>query len=471
MKDSHLVTLKSALNRIVIITLALVGLVSFALIFSYSQIKQTLSVLTLEELLRKNSAAQAEALLPSFLMPEQRGGISVLLSRFKDADGLKEVQVIGSAAELPREFAQCPLTSSQSFCVGKSRKQVLAVVPIAVEDHRFGYLLKTKNIPNFFANDHLLLLLQALVGIVILSFLILFLFLGRITTHELPSDLAELVLWVERLLKDDRPSHMPQLRFKELQDLGDRITEILRRHESLRDQAMIGQLTSGIMHDLRNPLHPLVTAFQLVEESSSPEKRLVRLENLHRVCKGKLPVIGEIIESTLDGGREIAITPELTDLRKTVIQALSPIRKLAEKKAISLTLALGVDSLLVTHDAVQMSRVFSNLFKNAVEAIDSQASPKEGPSEIRVSFEKRSEEAIHILFEDSGPGLPANAESVFRVFRSTKPRGSGLGLVVSRKIVETHQGLLVAGRSQSLAGARFEVVLPLDLDSSQRRVL
>ncbi len=271
---------------------------------------------------------------------------------------------------------------------------------------------------------------------------------------------------MEGLIKEDLYKQRPKLRFRELEDLSENIGQMFRQHQSLRDQALIGQLTSGILHDLRNPLHPLVAALQLVEECPAEkeedrEKRNRRLENLYRVCKGKLPVMGEMIESTLDGGREIAINPQLEDLRNTILSSTSSFLKLIEKKGISLHLKLGDSPRPIPHDSVQIGRVFNNLIKNAIEAFDPPGDNKKGEPKIEILIEQRDEELLSVSVEDSGPGLPENVEGIFRAFRSTKARGTGLGLVVSRKIVETHGGKLCASSSEKLSGAKFEVLLPI----------
>ena len=67
---------------------------------------------------------------------------------------------------------------------------------------------------------------------------------------------------------------------------------------------------------------------------------------------------------------------------------------------------------------------------------------------------------VSVFIEDNGLGLPKVHDNFFKTMKSTKPHGSGLGLLVSRKIIEAHDGQLRAGKSKELNGAQFEIELP-----------
>ena len=106
---------------------------------------------------------------------------------------------------------------------------------------------------------------------------------------------------------------------------------------------------------------------------------------------------------------------------------------------------------------MQIERAITNIIKNGLEAI------QEGPARerrIRISYHLNNKDFIGLAIEDAGPGLPANPNNVFRFLKSTKAHGSGLGLLISKKIVEAHGGKLVANRSADLGGAKFEILLP-----------
>lgn len=111
----------------------------------------------------------------------------------------------------------------------------------------------------------------------------------------------------------------------------------------------------------------------------------------------------------------------------------------------------------VSYDPTQLERAVTNLVKNAVEAASQN---RASPALVVISASSLPDEGCHIVVEDTGPGLGDDPSRVLRSIRSTKTHGSGLGLVISRKIIEAHSGRLLAGTSQNLGGARFDVILP-----------
>jgi signal transduction histidine kinase len=111
---------------------------------------------------------------------------------------------------------------------------------------------------------------------------------------------------------------------------------------------------------------------------------------------------------------------------------------------------------LIALDATQLERALVNLIKNGIEAANASSSNKTVLVKARLSGEE-----VSISVEDSGAGLGREPEDVLTSLRSTKPHGTGLGLFVSKKIIEAHRGRLVAGSSSGLKGAVFEVTLPV----------
>src|SRR6185369_11664226 len=104
-------------------------------------------------------------------------------------------------------------------------------------------------------------------------------------------------------------------------------------------------------------------------------------------------------------------------------------------------------------DDVMLRRVLDNLIKNAIEAIDG------GSGTVLISAEVLGDDKIRIAVEDSGTGVPEGID-VFKLFETTKPSGTGIGLAVARQIVAAHGGTIGHTR-QSTAGARFHVELPV----------
>ena len=126
---------------------------------------------------------------------------------------------------------------------------------------------------------------------------------------------------------------------------------------------------------------------------------------------------------------------------------------------------------VVNHDPIQLGRVIANLVKNSIEALNDQKNTRaQSEKDISIQIDTSEVGMTKLILEDSGPGLPENAESVFRLLRGTKPRSSGLGLVVSRKIIQAHEGTLTATHAQVLPGARFEIRIPNTINPAVKNI-
>lgn len=236
------------------------------------------------------------------------------------------------------------------------------------------------------------------------------------------------------------------------------IQEISRKLNSsfqAREQVIYNQIARGVIHDIKTILQSLQVATDLASESPSE----MRLKNLLRVSKEKLPSLLTIIDTTLDGSRDIAVLPKELNLMETVKKSVDTSKSLPVAKGASVIIVNVNESLLVPHDSVQIERVFTNILKNAFEAVEAKQSPN---GKVKVSFNLKDKDFVGVVVEDSGVGLPMQPDSIFRLLKSTKTHGSGLGLLVSKKIVEAHSGKLIVSHSHDLGGAKFEVKLPLE---------
>jgi len=235
----------------------------------------------------------------------------------------------------------------------------------------------------------------------------------------------------------------------EIQSIAKKLAEAF----SSREQAVFGQVARGIIHDIRTNLNSMGTATQLVETAKDAEIREARLEKLYSACNRNIPKIKSIVDLSLDSSREISMKAELGDIGETVEQALTTLSEMAVAKGVHLDIDLG-GVLFAVHDPVQLERVIVNLVKNGIEATDDGVNGKQ----VRVALKDISS-GVAIEVEDSGLGL-ADPQSIFRPLKSSKTHGVGLGLFVSKKIVEAHNGTLEPGHSTLLGGAKFTVHLP-----------
>lgn len=448
-------TLKEKVSQIsvgvFVLTIALM-LTCFTL---YSMKKAKISEELVVRELSQNIEAQAAKFVPSFLLPEQRQGVDLILTRLKNGEGLSHAKILKNLNDLPVSFSNCLLNPEKTTnCASRDLNETAIIYPLNEAGTHFGYLFKSKVNTSPSSLRSVIEMVGIIVLILSLIFFFVYMSITRLLSKTLPSALDELVKWIEADL-DGKSNSNIALPFQELEDLKFKISEVMDRYNKSRDQAVIGQLTSGIMHDIRTPLQSIVTSMHLVEEQEATSlKRVSRLENEHLMCKTNLPIILNIIESTLDGNRQIKIDKSESDLSSSMSKVVEMNKDFSRLRDVTVISQVS-ERITVRHDPVQFMRVLSNLVRNSVEA----ASESENTKLVKLSVSETSDNVL-IKVEDSGPGILGRPDSIFRAFRTSKARGTGLGLLITKKIVEAHGGTIKASNASSIGGALFEVTLP-----------
>jgi signal transduction histidine kinase len=226
----------------------------------------------------------------------------------------------------------------------------------------------------------------------------------------------------------------------------------------VREKEVFAQIARGVIHDLRTLIHAPLASVELVDEASDNlERRSRRLESLKTICAQQLPKMREIIDHTLDGSRDISVNARTGTLEKSLNGVAGTLSGLLKQSKTTLEVLDSVQALAFAHDQIQVERALTNLVKNGIEACqDSTRSER-----LVAIATSKTEGSITIEIEDSGPGLKAAPGRLFRPLKSTKTHGSGLGLTVSRKIIEAHGGTLATGKSERLGGAKFIISIPI----------
>ena len=150
-----------------------------------------------------------------------------------------------------------------------------------------------------------------------------------------------------------------------------------------------------------------------------------------------------------------------TDLNAVIQELIVFLRNEAEARQVSMRTQLSPALPNVMADRVQLQQVVMNLMLNGMDAM-SDAKPKE----LVVRSQKEKDAQVLIAVEDSGAGIdPDTAEKIFEPFFTTKPHGIGVGLSISRSIIESHQGRLWAGPRPG-GGTVFQFTLPIGAERS-----
>jgi signal transduction histidine kinase len=222
-------------------------------------------------------------------------------------------------------------------------------------------------------------------------------------------------------------------------------------HERRRRQtdrlATIGQVAGGIAHELRNPLNVVKTSvyYLLNSKQSTPEKRAEHLQRIERqvsVADGVITALNDFARLPIPLLERMAIEPCLRDVVETTA--------LPENIEVCVDVPGTVPDLL--GDARQLKIVFGNLVRNAREAMPS-------GGRLNLMARKTGPDEVDVVVGDTGVGIkPEDVERVTEPLYSTKARGIGLGLAITRAIIEKHQGRLRV-TSELGKGSQFIVTL------------
>lgn len=219
---------------------------------------------------------------------------------------------------------------------------------------------------------------------------------------------------------------------------------------------LMGELTASIAHEIAQPLAAIVTNGNYCLRqlgSATPNMEEVRqaiqdvVEDGNRACS-----IISRIRTLLMKGRPEKVELQLNGIIREVVEF---VRGDLNQNKVTVRLELAADLPPVLGDRVQLQQAFMNVVINSIEALRSMP---EDRRELLINAQKVSEE-LQVVFTDSGPGLDAEtAERLFEPFFTSKPDGMGLGLSISRSIVQSHGGRL--SNIPASCGAVFEFLLP-----------
>ncbi len=245
-------------------------------------------------------------------------------------------------------------------------------------------------------------------------------------------------------------------------------TETVKRNEELADAnarlqsaqaqlvqseklASVGQLTAGIVHDVKNPLAVIKgLAEELQEDVGLDPSTRDQLKTIRQSATRASTIVGDLLKFARQSKPEMGIR----DIRETVEASMRLTEYLVRKAGVDSQLDLPKKSVMMTFDATQIEQVLINLITNAVQAM-----PDGG--KLRVSLGE-AEEAVAIAVQDSGIGIPReNLSRIFDPFFTTKPegQGTGLGLSLSYGIVSRHGGRIEVD-SKMGKGTTFTLLLP-----------
>jgi C4-dicarboxylate-specific signal transduction histidine kinase len=250
-------------------------------------------------------------------------------------------------------------------------------------------------------------------------------------------------------------------------DLRETTQEMERREQELRDKqeqlvqagklATLGELTTGVAHELNNPLNNIgLYIGNVIDRVHLGELDTGRVLGDLEQAMDQVRKATEIISHLRTFGRATTVTLERVDIDDVIERSLSLMHEQLRLRAIEVELDLWPEELVVLGNPIQLEQVFINLLTNARDALS------EAPERrVRITSELDGDR-ISIVLEDSGRGIPAEIQQrIFDPFFTTKEvgAGTGLGLSITYSIVKEHGGEISLAPTRS--GARFEIMLPV----------
>ena len=248
-------------------------------------------------------------------------------------------------------------------------------------------------------------------------------------------------------------------------DITERKRAELERQKLLQLQAdlahvnrisLMGELAASLSHELKQPVTAAIldanTCLRWLSRDTPDVERARQAAT--RVVKGAT-LAGEFIDRLRSFyKKEAPFVREIVNVNEVAREMLDLQRSQAAQCSVSLRADLTAEPASVTADLVQLRQVLMNLILNGIEAM------QESGGELTVTSRVAPDGELTISVSDTGSGLPTeHTDQIFETFFSTKPQGSGMGLSISRSIVESHGGRLWATANPG-RGATFHFTLP-----------
>jgi PAS domain S-box-containing protein len=244
-----------------------------------------------------------------------------------------------------------------------------------------------------------------------------------------------------------------------------RAEEALRQAQSdlarINRVTTMGELAASLAHEISQPISGAITNTnaclrKLGHDTPDLEEVRAAVARIGRDAQRT----AEIIVRIRSQFQRSALSPELVDVNEIHRETIALLRSEAVRYNISIRTELAADLPQIVGDRVQLKQVAVNLIVNSIEAMKD----VDGLRELVIKSQRTENEEVRVSVSDTGTGLaPQIAEQIFEPFFTTKPNGTGMGLRISRSIIESHGGRIWAVGSPG-HGATFHLNLPVPTD-------
>ena len=214
--------------------------------------------------------------------------------------------------------------------------------------------------------------------------------------------------------------------------MADRLVELQEEIRKQERQAMFGRIAAGLVHDLSHPIQNIGNSCKLIQKMfEDAEYR----ETFKRTVERELVIIKRVLDDLRNIARPIPLERFPVDLNKTVTDAAEAMEPHAETAGLTLRTELSPETVYIEGDVFALGRVYRNLILNAIQAT--------APGGLIVAASEAHGDRVQVRIYDTGCGIPPERlGQIFEDFVTTKRRGLGLGLAISKTIVEQLGGTI-----------------------------
>lgn len=345
----------------------------------------------------------------------------------------KELIATGASAavnELKLADAVRQDSGSPAFAEFQNRRgEDLLAVAATVSNPRWTVLIEQPTSDAFAVADSLERQLFAAIGIALLGTIVLGWVWGRSFIQRIFA-LTRVTRAIAAGHMDERvvPSGHDEIR--QLGDafnsMADRLVELQENVRKQERQAMFGRIAAGLVHDLSHPIQNIGNSCKLIQKMyEDMEYR----ETFRKTVERELVIVKRVLDDLRNIARPIPLERFPVDLNRTVADAAEAMEPHAETAGLTLRTELTTETVFIEGDVFALGRVYRNLILNAIQAT--------APGGLIVVASEARGDQVQVRIYDTGCGIPPERISqIFEDFVTTKRRGLGLGLAISKKIVE-----------------------------------
>ena len=230
---------------------------------------------------------------------------------------------------------------------------------------------------------------------------------------------------------------------------GKLLEEQIQRKERL---SAMGELASGVAHEIRNPLNSIGTIIQQLSKDFKPKENAEEYDSFTKLIYNEVKRINSTVEGFLRFTKPDKLNKSVFKIDSFFGDLIKQYDAISKEKEIKL-IYNSSENFDVNWDYNKIKQVFINLLENSIYAINNNGTIKINVNEIENSN-------LEILLSDNGSGIPKETiNKIFNLYYTTKPEGNGIGLSLVQKIIFEHDGI-ISVNSEVENGTTFKIQIP-----------